>query len=64
MMEAAYIGANCYAIRPAGALGTCGWINGEAWTVVYITAKSAPAAMLKFHCSHNGQHAIKEQVQS
>lgn len=40
-----------FAIRPAGTLGTCGWINGEAWSVVYVNARSAPDAMLKFHCS-------------
>jgi len=25
-----------YAIRPVGALGTCGWVNGEPWTVRYL----------------------------
>jgi len=28
---------NCWAIRPVGALGTCGWINGKPWTVQYVT---------------------------
>ena len=26
-----------YAIRPQGTLGTCGWINGKAWTVKFVT---------------------------
>ena len=31
----------CWAIRPRGALGTCGWINGEPWTVWYTKRKPA-----------------------
>ena len=27
---------DCWAIRPKGALGTCGWINGVPWTVQYV----------------------------
>lgn len=49
--EATNLRGNLYAIRPLGALGTCGWINGEAWAATYINARSAPDAMLKFHCS-------------
>ena len=30
---------NCWALRPVGALGTCGWINGVAWTVQYVKHK-------------------------
>jgi hypothetical protein len=30
---------NCWAIRPAGALGTCGWIDGVPWTVQYVKRK-------------------------
>lgn len=56
--EATHLRGNRYAIRPRGALGTCGWINGEAWNVVYINARSAPEAMLKFHCSHSGKEPI------
>jgi hypothetical protein len=26
----------CYVVRPAGALGTCGWIDGKPWQVEYI----------------------------
>ena len=36
---------NCWAIRPEGALGTCGWIGGKPWTVVYSTARSAQRAI-------------------
>lgn len=32
-----------WAIRPAGALGTCGWIDGVPWTVRYV--KRLPAGM-------------------
>ena len=32
---------NCWAIRPKGALGTCGWINGIPWQVVYVKHKPA-----------------------
>lgn len=28
-----------WAIRPKGQLGTCGWINGEPWTVIYLPMK-------------------------
>ena len=28
-----------WAIRPVGACGTCGWINGQPWTVKYVTHK-------------------------
>jgi hypothetical protein len=31
----------CWAIRPRDALGTCGWINGEPWTVWYTKRKPA-----------------------
>lgn len=27
---------DCWVIRPAGCLGTCGWINGVAWTAVFV----------------------------
>ena len=59
--EATQLRDNRYAIRPAGALGTCGWINGEAWTVVYITARNAAQAMLKFHCSYQNREPITEK---
>lgn len=32
---------NCVAIRPQGAIGTCGWINGTAWQVCYVTKREA-----------------------
>lgn len=32
---------DCWAIRPRGALGTCGWVNGIAWQVVYTKRKPA-----------------------
>jgi len=27
---------NCWAIRPKGSLGTCGFINGVGWEVKYV----------------------------
>ena len=30
---------NCWAIRPKGTCGTCGWINGVPWQVVYTKRK-------------------------
>lgn len=50
--EATHLRGNRYAIRPVGKLGTCGWMNdGQAWSVVYINARNAAEALLKFHCS-------------
>lgn len=34
-----------YVVRPAGALGPCGWINGKAWTAVTLLAWSADGAV-------------------
>jgi len=28
-----------WAIRPIGAIGTCGWIDGVPWTVSYVKRK-------------------------
>ena len=28
---------NCWVIRPAGCVGTCGWINGVGWTAQFVT---------------------------
>jgi len=30
-----------WAVRPRGALGTCGWTHGTYWSVIYVTAPSA-----------------------
>jgi hypothetical protein len=32
-----------WCIRPVGCLGTCGWINGKAWTARFV--KQLPAGM-------------------
>ena len=34
---------DCWAIRPKGVCGTCGWVNGVAWTVKYV--KRLPIGM-------------------
>lgn len=36
---------NCWAVRPEGVLGTCGWIDDKPWIVVYSTARSAQRAI-------------------
>ena len=46
-LEATKLGGGTYAVRPVGALGTCGWIGGTAWTVRYVTARNATAAIAK-----------------
>ena len=40
-LEATPVGSGRWAVRPLGALGTCGWINGVAWSARYVHAKSA-----------------------
>lgn len=47
-----------YAVRPFGRFGTCGWIDGQAWTVTYINARNASEAMLKFHVSYSNKKPI------
>lgn len=37
---------NCWAVRPAGQLGTMGW-HPHPWTVVYVKAASSDEAVLK-----------------
>jgi len=32
---------NGWVIRPRGALGTCGWINGVAWEALFVKRKPA-----------------------
>ncbi len=45
--EATYLGDNRYAVRPKGALGTCGWIANTPWDVQYIKAAHASKALHK-----------------
>ena len=46
-LEATHLRGNRYAVRPAGALGTCGWIDGKTWQVAYVSAKNAADAVRK-----------------
>lgn len=46
-LVATHLRDNRWAVRPAGCLGTCGWKDGKAWSVVYVNAKSAEAAIKK-----------------
>ena len=45
-MEATHLRGRTYAIRPKGALGTCGW-SPKPWTVIYVQANSALEAIRK-----------------
>lgn len=46
-LEAVHLRDNRYAVRPRGALGTCGWIDNRAWSVIYVNANSPEAAIIK-----------------
>jgi len=45
-LEATHLRDNRWAVRPAGQLGTCGW-HPKPWSVVYVTASTAAAAVAK-----------------
>lgn len=45
--EATHLRDKRWAVRPVGALGTCGWINGVGWNVIYVTARTADEALRK-----------------
>ena len=45
-LEAVHLRNNRYAVRPRGQLGTCGFWP-QAWTVVYVTARSESEAVRK-----------------
>lgn len=36
---------SCWVVRPAGELGTCGWIQGKLWMAAYSKASSAARAI-------------------
>lgn len=46
-LEATHLRENRWAVRPIGALGTCGWIDGKPWNVIYVNASNAEAAIRK-----------------
>lgn len=45
-LEATHLSGRTYAVRPKGALGTCGW-SPEPWTVQYVKAFSKAEAIRK-----------------
>jgi hypothetical protein len=47
MLEATRVYGTRYAVRPEGRLGTCGWVDGKAWVVIYVDATSEEAAIRK-----------------
>jgi hypothetical protein len=46
-LEATSMGGRKWLVRPAGALGNCGWIDGKPWTAKTITARDASEAVRK-----------------
>jgi hypothetical protein len=45
--EATYVTGTLYAVRPKGALGTCGWVENIAWSIQYVHATDAADAINK-----------------
>jgi len=38
---------NSVCVRPVGALGTCGWINGTPWHAHFFTKEAAAMRWIK-----------------
>lgn len=47
MQGAEHMRDNRWVVRPAGALGTCGWINGIPWSAIFVNASNASQALRK-----------------
>ena len=62
--EATHLRGTRWAIRPEGALGTCGWINGEAWTVDYVNARTEREALAKADRYRRPRTITGREVQS
>lgn len=45
-LEATELRNGHWAVRPAGQLGTCGWVP-KPWTVIYVKASSSDEAIFK-----------------
>jgi hypothetical protein len=45
--EATHINGALYAVRPKGALGTCGWVENIAWSIQYVHATDVIDALNK-----------------
>lgn len=46
-LEATHLRDRSWAVRPLGCCGTCGWVRGRAWSVIYVKATSAGEAINK-----------------
>lgn len=42
------LNSDTYIIRPEGALGTCGWIQGKPWDIWYVKPKEAQRALREY----------------
>ena len=45
-LSAVHLRNSTYAVRPAGQLGTCGWVP-VPWEVIYVHAHTANQAVLR-----------------
>lgn len=43
--DAVLLRSGHYAVRPLGRCGTCGWIGGKPWTVIYVKARNSADAL-------------------
>lgn len=57
-LEATLLRDNQYAVRPAGCLGTCGWLAGVPWSVIYVKAVSHNQAIYKALHHREHRHAV------
>ena len=46
-LEAIALRDHLWAVRPEGSCGTCGWVDGKPWSVVYVKAKDSKEAVKK-----------------
>jgi hypothetical protein len=46
-LEATHLRDTLWCVRPEGRCGTCGWIDGRAWTAQFVRATSAEDAIRK-----------------
>ena len=57
-LEALHLSGRRYAVRPQGAIGTCGWIAGQPWQVTYVEANNEKHACRRVNA---GQESVEWQ---